>query len=90
MVYGPESGYMIGCDSDYCPIEWFHFDCVGITEAPSGKWICAECKAGEYPLHDHCSRIISAFQCIVMPSGVNVIYQFAIQCTSNSHWFNVY
>lgn len=38
---------MIGCDRDYCPIEWFHFDCVGITEAPSGKWICAECKVGE-------------------------------------------
>lgn len=30
---GPESGDMIGCDSDYCPIEWFHFDCVGIRGA---------------------------------------------------------
>ena len=23
---------MVGCDNEECPIEWFHFDCVGVTE----------------------------------------------------------
>ena len=21
-----------------CPIEWFHFQCVGLTSKPKGKW----------------------------------------------------
>ena len=21
-----------------CPIEWFHFQCVGLTAKPKGKW----------------------------------------------------
>lgn len=25
-------GEMIACDNDDCPIEWFHYGCVGITE----------------------------------------------------------
>ncbi|KAK3736156.1 hypothetical protein QZH41_015549 [Actinostola sp. cb2023] len=31
-------GEMIGCDNDECPIEWFHFQCVGLTTKPKGKW----------------------------------------------------
>lgn len=26
-----------------CPIEWFHFACVGLTTKPKGKWYCPKC-----------------------------------------------
>ena len=26
-----------------CPIEWFHFQCVGLTSKPKGKWYCPKC-----------------------------------------------
>ena len=37
---------MIGCDAPDCPIEWFHFSCVGITEEPHHDeyWFCNECR----------------------------------------------
>lgn len=38
-------GDMIGCDNDDCPIEWFHFECVGLSEQPKGKWYCPDCRA---------------------------------------------
>jgi hypothetical protein len=27
-----------------CPIEWFHFACVGLDSTPRGKWFCDQCK----------------------------------------------
>lgn len=36
-------GEMIGCDNMDCPIEWFHFACVGLTIKPKGKWYCPKC-----------------------------------------------
>ncbi|KAL3283632.1 hypothetical protein HHI36_006771 [Cryptolaemus montrouzieri] len=36
-------GEMIGCDNQDCPIEWFHFACVGLTTKPKGKWFCPKC-----------------------------------------------
>jgi hypothetical protein len=38
-------GEMICCDNPNCSIEWFHYGCVGITEAPKGKWFCPQCVA---------------------------------------------
>jgi len=38
-------GEMIGCDNPDCPIEWFHFACVGLTIKPKGKWFCPKCSA---------------------------------------------
>ena len=37
---------MIGCDNPNCKIEWFHFACLKITEAPKGKrkWYCPDCR----------------------------------------------
>jgi len=37
---------MIGCDASDCPIEWFHFSHVGITEEPQTdeEWFCDGCK----------------------------------------------
>lgn len=37
-------GQMVMCDNDHCPIEWFHFTCVGITNTPKGKWYCPDCR----------------------------------------------
>ncbi len=41
-------GEMIGCDNDNCAIEWFHFNCVGLTNKPKGKWFCPKCR-GDKP-----------------------------------------
>ena len=39
-----EYGQMIACDNNKCKIQWFHFDCVGLTDAPKGQWFCENCK----------------------------------------------
>mmetsp|Transcript_32651 Transcript_32651/g.55059 ORF Transcript_32651/g.55059 Transcript_32651/m.55059 type:complete len:261 (+) Transcript_32651:60-842(+) len=36
-------GEMVACDNPDCPIEWFHFQCVGLTATPKGKWYCPQC-----------------------------------------------
>lgn len=42
-----EVSEMIGCDAEGCPIEWFHFECVGIMVPPKGKWYCPECRKNQ-------------------------------------------
>lgn len=37
-------GNMIGCDNDNCEFQWFHYACVGISQQPSGEWLCPECR----------------------------------------------
>lgn len=37
-------GAMVGCEADDCPIEWFHYGCVGLTEEPKGVWYCPNCR----------------------------------------------
>eukprot|EP00045_Choanoeca_perplexa_P014443 m.170030 g.170030 ORF g.170030 m.170030 type:complete len:194 (+) comp16678_c0_seq4:155-736(+) len=40
-------GEMIGCDNKHCPLEWFHYACVGLTERPRDKsWYCPLCREG--------------------------------------------
>uniref|UniRef100_A0A1X7VSN4 PHD-type domain-containing protein n=1 Tax=Amphimedon queenslandica TaxID=400682 RepID=A0A1X7VSN4_AMPQE len=36
-------GYMTACDNPSCAIEWFHYKCVNITQAPAGNWYCPKC-----------------------------------------------
>merc|ERR1712080_336812 len=36
-------GEMIGCDNQDCPIEWFHFGCMGLQSRPKGRWYCPKC-----------------------------------------------
>lgn len=36
-------GNMVACDNPKCPLEWFHYACVGITAPPKGKWFCPQC-----------------------------------------------
>lgn len=40
---GVSHGQMIACENKDCPIEWFHFGCVGLLESPKGKWYCQDC-----------------------------------------------
>lgn len=35
---------LIGCDNKGCKIEWFHYECVGITTPPDGEWYCDDCR----------------------------------------------
>ncbi|KAK2553608.1 Inhibitor of growth protein 3 [Acropora cervicornis] len=37
---------MIGCDSDDCPVKWYHFGCVNLTAntVPKDKWFCPRCE----------------------------------------------
>lgn len=37
-------GNMIGCDNDDCEFQWFHYGCVGISQQPSGEWLCPACR----------------------------------------------
>ncbi|EGF80585.1 hypothetical protein BATDEDRAFT_24326 [Batrachochytrium dendrobatidis JAM81] len=36
-------GEMIACDNEDCPHEWFHLECVGLSEPPNGVWFCKDC-----------------------------------------------
>lgn len=39
-----EDTQMIGCDGPTCPIQWYHFSCVGIITPPDGDWLCPKCR----------------------------------------------
>ncbi|KAI8841381.1 hypothetical protein BC829DRAFT_13059 [Chytridium lagenaria] len=39
-------GEMIACDGENCANEWFHLECVGLTEPPKGVWYCPDCSNG--------------------------------------------
>ena len=38
-------GTWIRCDQSSCPFTWYHLACVGLKNAPPGKWICPQCQA---------------------------------------------
>lgn len=37
-------GEMILCDNEQCSIQWFHFECVELTNKPRGRWYCPACR----------------------------------------------
>ncbi|KKK19617.1 hypothetical protein ARAM_005184 [Aspergillus rambellii] len=39
-------GTMICCENQDCDREWFHLDCIGLSEVPSrtAKWYCPDCR----------------------------------------------
>lgn len=45
ICHGVSHGEMIACDNKECPIEWFHYGCVGLVTAPKAKWYCGPCLA---------------------------------------------
>lgn len=40
---GPSQGDMIACDNPACPVQWYHYECVGLRTAPKGRWFCPAC-----------------------------------------------
>lgn len=34
----------VECGNPHCKLQWFHFDCMGITSKPKGKWYCPHCR----------------------------------------------
>ena len=42
-----KGGEMIGCDNKSCQFQWFHIECVGMSDStiPKGKWLCPTCHA---------------------------------------------
>ena len=39
---GRDKGKMVACDNASCQRECFHFQCVGLTRKPRGKWFCSD------------------------------------------------
>ena len=39
-------GDMVACENDACPVEWYHYECVGLPpgQQPKGKWFCSLCQ----------------------------------------------
>ena len=37
-----ESGWIIACDNPNCSIEWFHFECAGLTRKFRRNWFCSD------------------------------------------------
>ena len=35
---------MVACENSDCPIEWFHYPCVGLKEEPVEAWYCSMCR----------------------------------------------
>ena len=42
---GGVNGQWIGCENADCPIEWYHWKCVGILLEAEGDWLCPRCRA---------------------------------------------
>ncbi len=38
-----KEGNMIECENPFCKFKWFHFECVGISQAPDDMWYCKDC-----------------------------------------------
>lgn len=36
--------HWIACDNKACRFQWYGLDCVGLVEAPAGRWLCALCR----------------------------------------------
>ena len=39
-----DAGRMIKCENKKCPVEWYHYGCVGLKEEPNHRWLCPTCK----------------------------------------------
>ena len=40
---GDGSGDYIQCDNEDCKLSWYHWECVQVTDAPAGTWLCPSC-----------------------------------------------
>ena len=37
------SAKWICCDGENCPVEWYHWECVQVSDEPTGDWLCPKC-----------------------------------------------
>ena len=65
---GRDEGDMVEWDGRSCTFQWFHFECVGITEAPEGKWYCDDCSQ-ELNIDDSCVEVIGESPATVTVTG---------------------
>uniref|UniRef100_A0A672J7U1 PHD-type domain-containing protein n=1 Tax=Salarias fasciatus TaxID=181472 RepID=A0A672J7U1_SALFA len=56
---GEETLPIVGCDSENCKIQWFHFGCMEIKKTPKGKWFCPECRSGKTKRFNRCPALIT-------------------------------
>lgn len=40
---GDDGQPMICCDNDSCDVQWYHMNCIGLSEVPIGLWLCPSC-----------------------------------------------
>ncbi|GAQ04284.1 hypothetical protein ALT_1605 [Aspergillus lentulus] len=54
-------GTMICCENQDCDKEWFHLECVGLSEVPSrtAKWFCPDCRVKFHKGNDGIVRLSS-------------------------------
>lgn len=41
---GDDHETWIQCENNTCKIQWYGLECMGLVEAPAGRWICAMCR----------------------------------------------
>ncbi|KRZ76758.1 Bardet-Biedl syndrome 2 -like protein [Trichinella papuae] len=70
----PSYGSMVACDSLTCKYEWFHYECVGVTEAPKGDWYCPDC-------HSCISRLFR----MIYKTSMSLLLQMDNQSPAPSH-----
>jgi hypothetical protein len=54
-----ETDTMVACDNQNCLYQWFHLECLKLTESklPKGKWYCADCsRMSEFKKKRRCVR----------------------------------
>ena len=56
----PATTEMVACDASGCKIEWFHYQCVGLTAdtIPEGSWSCDVCKGNGTCFPQFCALLI--------------------------------
>lgn len=42
-----KGGKMIGCDNKTCTVKWYHLECVNLSSAPRGTWLCPACQCSK-------------------------------------------
>lgn len=63
---------MIGCDNPTCTVKWFHMECVGLSSAPDGDWICTICKGARKHL---LSTILVIFSNLILLTTITINVQ---------------
>ena len=83
----PDEGDLIYCDGPDCSIGWFHFPCVGIYFAPSGKWLCPDCQSKSFPKIRDQARIMSTRSWLIY---IKLTYCMLFDSSSVICWMSLF